>query len=879
MNVDLILNGKPVSIEAKPGESLLHALRTQCGITSLKNGCEPQGQCGCCLAIVDGGAKVTCAIPAENAAGKKILTLEGVDPSERELFSRAFVAAAGMQCGFCIPGIVLRTKYVLDKNPHPSRREIAKAIDIHLCRCTGYVKILDAIELIAKAKRGEATAEPCVDGRVGDSLQRYRGLDMALGERPYVDDVVRPNMLHGAVKLSSHPRARVRVIDTRKAEALPGVVSVVTAKDVPGERWYGLLHNDWPGFVAEGEETRSVGDVLAAVAAVDILTARKAAQLIEVDYEVLEPVLDPEAAMKPGAPAVHPAKPGNILSRSKIRRGNAEEALRASAHTVSSTWKTQRVEHLYLEPESALAEPLPDGRLYLATQGQGIFDDRCQVAAFLGVAEDQIFVELIPNGGAFGGKEDMSIQAQTALLARVTGRPVKLTLSREESIRLHPKRHPITIQLTAGCDSEGRLTAVQAKMVGDTGAYASVGGKVLERAAGHACGPYRVDHIDIESVAVYTNNPPCGAMRGFGANQAAFAIEGAMDLLAEKLGIDAWEMRWRNALDVRDRFSTGQVLDKAVGIKKTLDAVKDAYYEARRDGKAVGLACGIKNTGIGNGAKEWGKARLVVEDDETVSLYNGYTEMGQGLLTVLTQFAVELTDLPASVFRPKVDATYALDCGQTTASRATVFGGRAVMSAASKLKDDLDNGKSLVDLVGKIYEADILTEDTTPLGASAEKIKTHTTFGYATQVCILDDNGRVERFVAAHDVGRAINPDLCSGQIEGAIHMGLGYALTEELPCVNGMPVSFKLRDLGVLRARDMPDVEVILVEEPEPEGPFGAKGVGEIGLVPTAAAVAGALEAYDGKRRYELPMKDSPAAKAMSVGRLRTRIPRKEWR
>jgi xanthine dehydrogenase molybdenum-binding subunit len=741
------------------------------------------------------------------------------------------------------------------------------------------VKILDAIELVAKVKRGEATAEPCAEGRVGDSLQRYRGLDMALGERPYVDDIVRPNMLHGAVKLSSHPRAGIKRIDTSKAEALPGVVSVVTAKDVPGKRWYGLLNNDWPGFVAEGEETRSVGDVLAAVAAVDTLTARKAARRIEVDYEVSEPVLDPETAMKLGAPTVNPAKPDNILSHSKIRRGNAEDALRESAHTVSGTWKTQRVEHLYLEPESAFAEPLSDGRLYLATQGQGIFDDRRQVAAFLGIDVDQLFVELIPNGGAFGGKEDMSIQAQTALLARVTGRPVKLTLSREESIRLHPKRHPITIQLTAGCDSEGRLTAVRARMVGDTGAYASVGGKVLERAAGHACGPYRVDHIDIESVAVYTNNPPCGAMRGFGANQAAFAIEGAMDLLAEKAGVDAWEMRWRNALDVGDRFSTGQVLDKAVGIKKTLEAVKDVYFEARRDGKAVGLACGIKNTGIGNGAKEWGKARLVVEDDATVSLYNGYTEMGQGLLTVLTQFAVELTGLPAPVFRPKVDATYALDCGQTTASRATVFGGRAVMSAASKLKGDLDGGKSLADLAGKVYEADILVEDTTPLGASANRIKTHTTFGYATQLCILDDNGRVERFVAAHDVGRAINPDLCSGQIEGAIHMGLGYALTEELPCVNGMPVSYKLRDLGVLRARDMPDVEVILVEEPEPEGPFGAKGVGEIGLVPTAAAVAGALEAYDGKRRYELPMKDSPAAKAMSVGRLRTRIPRKEWR
>jgi xanthine dehydrogenase molybdenum-binding subunit len=451
----------------------------------------------------------------------------------------------------------------------------------------------------------------------------------------------------------------------------------------------------------------------------------------------------------------------------------------------------------------------------------------------------------------------------------VTGRPVKITLSREESIRIHPKRHPITMHYTVGCDREGRLTAVKARMVGDSGAYASVGGKVLERAAGHACGPYRVPAVDVESCAVYTNNPPSGAMRGFGANQAHFAMEGCMDLLAAKVGLDGWEMRWRNALVPGDLFSTGQVLDKSVGIRKTLAAVKERYYDARRSGRAVGIACGLKNSGIGNGAVEWGKARLVVERDETVSLYNGYTEMGQGLFTVLTQFAAEVTGLPVGVFRPRVDSTYALGCGQTTGSRATLFGGRAVMSAAAKLKADLDRGLTLGRLAGQVYAADVMVDDTVAPGAAAPIVKTHTTFGYATQVCILDDRGRVERIVAAHDVGRAVNPALCEGQIEGSIHMGLGYALTEELRLDRGMPVTYKLRDLGVLRARDMPEIEVTLVEEPEPEGPCGAKGVGEIGLVPTAAAVAGALEAFDGVRRYTLPMRDSAAARAMSVGRI----------
>jgi xanthine dehydrogenase molybdenum-binding subunit len=645
---------------------------------------------------------------------------------------------------------------------------------------------------------------------------------------------------------------------------------VATAADVPGKRWYGLIYDDWPGFVAEGEEVRCVGDVLAAVAADDRHTAREAAKLLRVDYEVLEPVLDPLRALEPGAPQVNP-RHENLLERSVIRRGDVDAALAASAHTVSGIWTTQRIEHLYLEPEAALAEPLSDGRLRLLSQGQGVFDDRRQVAAFLGVPESQIFVELVPNGGAFGGKEDMSVQAQTALLSRLTGRPVKLTLSREESIRLHPKRHPITMHYTVGCDAEGRLTAVRARMIGDSGAYASVGGKVLERAAGHACGPYRVPTVDVESMAVYTNNPPSGAMRGFGANQAHFAIEGCMDLLARKAGLDGFEIRWRNALEVGDPFTTGQILEKSVGIRKTLAAVKDRYYEAKRQGRAVGIACGIKNSGIGNGAEEWGRCRLVVEQDGTVSLYNGYTEMGQGLLTVLIQFAVEVTGLPASVFDPKVDSTYELGCAQTTGSRATLFGGRAVMEAAAKLKADLDRGATLASLAGRVYAGEVVTRDTTALGAKVEKIKTHTAFGFATQLCILDAQGRIERMIAAHDVGRAVNPALCEGQIEGSIHMGLGYALTEELPCPDGMPATFKLRELGVLRARDMPKVEVILVEEPEPEGPMGAKGVGEIGLVPTAPAVAAALEAFDGIRRTSLPMKDSPAARAMSVGRIRS--------
>jgi len=863
------LNGTPTEVEVEPGQSALDLLRERFRLTSLKDACQPQGQCGCCLALVDGAPKTTCAIPAEKLDGKRIVTLEGVADAERKLFSDAFQAAAGLQCGFCTPGLALRIKWLTDQDRLLSRPEIAKALDGHLCRCTGYLKIVDAVELIHGAKRGGPAPRPIAEGGVGAPVQRFQGAELTLGTRPFVGDLHAPGMLHGAVVLSPHARARVVRIDTARARALPGVVAVATAKDVPGDRWVGLIYRDWPVLVAEGEEVRYVGDVLAAVAAEDPRIAREAAKLVEVEYERLTPVLDPAESIRPGAPRVNP-KHENVLSTTKFTRGDVEAALAASAHVVTGTWTTQRIEHLFLEPEAALAVPLSDGRLHLFSQGQGVFDDRRQVASVLGEAEDRLLVELVPNGGAFGGKEDMSIQAQTALLARLTGKPVRIVLNREESIRMHPKRHPITMTYTVGCDADGRLTAARVRLLGDSGAYASVGGKVLERAGGHACGPYRVPAVDVEAIAAYTNNPPCGAMRGFGVNQTSFAMEGCLDLLARKAGLDGWEMRFRNALRVGDTFTTGQILEKSVGLERTLLAVKDAYRRSRAEGRAVGIACGVKNSGIGNGAVEVGKVRMVVGRDGRIALHAGFTEMGQGLFTVLSQCAAEVTGLPASVFQPRTDTKFEVGGGQTTGSRATLLGGRAAIDAARKLRADLDRGRTLGDLAGVEYLGETVIDDTTPPGKPRDgKVKTHTTFGWATQVVVLDADGKLERVIAAHDVGRAINPQQCEAQIEGSVHMGLGYALTEELPCKDGMPVTFKLRDIGVLRAQHMPEVDVILVEDPEPEGPFGAKGVGEIGLVPTAGAVAGALEAYDGIRRTRLPMKDSPAARAINVGRI----------
>jgi xanthine dehydrogenase molybdenum-binding subunit len=860
--VQFTLNGIPVHTSADQERSLLSVLREDFGCTSLKNGCEPQASCGCCTLLVDGKARVSCTMKPQQVAGKQIVTLEGLPEKTRTEISDCFVNCGGVQCGFCIPGMAMRGYSVVKDNANPSRQQIAHELRGHVCRCTGYVKILDAIEQFAQVRRGEEVKRTEQCGKIGTALNRYRGKELVLGDFKYIDDIEIDGSLYAAMRYSDHPRARLKSIDIKPAMSNPGVTRVITAADIPGDRIVGLITKDWPILVAIGEETRCMGDVIAVVVAEDIHTARKAAEKLAIEYEVLTPVTSPEEALEPEAPKVH-AK-GNLLSKSYIHRGDSAAAFAASTHIVEDTFTTQRIEHLFLEPESCIA--IPNGgdngamKLRVLSQGQGVFDDQRQIAAILGWDIGRVQVELVQNGGAFGGKEDLSIQGQTALAAALCGRPVKCTLTRDDSFRLHPKRHPIKMHFKVGCDAEGRLTAVWARMIGDKGAYASVGAKVLERAAGHACGPYRVPVVDVEALAVYTNNPPCGAMRGFGANQSAFAIETLLNRLARKVGIDDWEMRFRNILVQGDRFATGQILHKPFGLKKTLLAVKDQYKSA----KIAGIACGIKNVGIGNGMPDPGKAIMRVEPDGTVSIRTGFTEMGQGYFTVLIQTAVEETGLSPAIFLPRTDTSADLNCGQTTASRATVLGCKAVSEAAKQLKAELNAGKSLADLVGREFRGDWVCNDTTKLGADVADPKTHLTYGFATQVVILNDDGSIKKVIAAHDVGKVMNPILLQGQMEGSLHMGLGYALTEDFVCENGRIVSDTIKSVGVLRAHQMPELECIFVEEPDPETAYGSRGVGEIGLVPTAPAVAGALTKFDGIERTTLPMKDSPAARAI---------------
>ncbi|HEX7950547.1 MAG TPA: selenium-dependent xanthine dehydrogenase [Candidatus Limnocylindrales bacterium] len=876
MEIRFTLNGQPVSADVRQGERLLEVLRDRFGLRSMKDGCAPEGSCGACTVLVNGRAAVSCAQDAVRVEGHDVVTLEGLPHATRDLWAGAFVAAGAAQCGYCTPGIVMKAEATLGRDPAPSREALARSLTGNLCRCTGYVKVLDAIEAVAAVKRGEASApEPSKDAGVGARADRYDGRDLVLGEFPFVRDMVVPGMLHGAVALAAHPRAIVRRIDTSRAERVPGVVRVATWRDVPGQRHQGLIFQDWPVLVAEAETTRYVGDVLAAVAAETRHAAREAAALVDVEYEVLAPVLDAMAALEPDAPRVHEA--GNLLATSVIRLGDVDAALAGAAHVVRETFRTQPVEHAFLEPEACLAVPEVDydrtgqyrPKMRVFSQGQGAWEDRHQIASLLGLTEAEVRITQVATGGGFGGKEDLSIQGQAALLAYLTGRPVHLALSRAESLRLHPKRHAFVMDYTGGCDADGNLVAIRARIVGDTGAYASVGDKVLERAAGHACAAYRVPNVDVESRTVYTNNPPAGAFRGFGAVQVNFAMEGIVDRLAERVGIDGWEIRWRNALEVGDRTGTGQKLGPGVGLKQTLLAVREAYRSAR----FAGIACGAKNVGVGNGMREAGRAILRPEADGTITLYHSWTEMGQGINTVLRQIVVDELGIAPEVVRVVVDTERELNTGETTASRATTLGGQAVLDAARRLKAEVGD-RPLSEFEAIEFPGEYVVDWTTT--NDADEPITHFAYGWATQVVILDDEGRLERVIAAQDVGKVMNPTTMEGQLEGGVHMGLGMALSEDLGLRDGMPVG-TLKQLGIIPPSGMPPVECILVEEPQPEGPYGAKGAGEAVLVPTPGAVAGALFAFDGVHRTTLPMRDTPAARAAApnVARLVARAAR----
>ena len=880
-------------IEADPERKLMAVLRDDLRLKSVKDGCS-EGACGTCTVLVDGKATKACVQKMGRMEGKHILTVEGLSQREKDVYVYAFGEAGAVQCGFCIPGMVICAKALLDVNPDPSRVEAAFAIRNNYCRCTGYKKIIDAILLAAKMLRENLPVpSESTSVKVGSKVHRVDVEEKVLGTGQYVDDLDQvdiPGMIYGSAVRSKYPRARVLAIHTEKAKALPGVVCVLTAEDVPGKNKVGHLKQDWDTMIPVGGVTRYLGDAIAIVAAETKEILEQAKALVEVEYEELKPVTCPAEALAEGAPLVHST--GNILSHEHLVRGDADRVIRESKYKVTRHYETPWTEHAFLEPECAVAMPMGDGVLIYSTD-QSVYDTQHETCILLGLPPEKVIVENKLVGGGFGGKEDVTVQHQAALIAYLTKRAVKVKLTRKESIIIHPKRHPMSIDMTTACDENGYLTAMKAVVVSDTGAYASLGGPVLQRACTHAAGPYNYQHIDIDGTAVYTNNPPAGAFRGFGVTQTIFATEMNLNLLAEMVGIDPWQMRYQNAIRPGQILPNGQIADPATGLAETLEAVKDIYYS----NPIVGIGCALKNAGVGVGLPDTGRARLIVEDGK-IHIHAGASCIGQGLGTVLVQMVAESVGVTSDcIVYHSPNTSMAPDSGTTSGSRQTLVTGEAARRASKKLRRDLFemtgreyhfhsyDKRYLENVVlevededtrdvtfspeelalanGREYYAEYLAK-TDKMGADVPNPVSHVAYGYATQLCVLNEDGTIKKMVAAQHVGKAGKPKSVEGQIEGGVLMSCGYALTEQYPLKDCVPTA-KFGTLGLFRADKAPEIESIIVEKPGVDVAYGAIGIGEITSIPTAPAIAGAYYKWNGQFQTSLPLEGTPYSRNSS--------------
>ena len=842
------VNGKTYTVTENV--SLMRFLRDELRLTSVKDGCS-EGACGTCTVIIDGKAVKACVQKVSNLDGKSVITAEGLSEREKQVYSYAFSEAGAVQCGFCIPGMVMCAKALIDKNPSPSPEDVKYAIRNNLCRCTGYKKIEEAILLAAEIIReNREITNPVSTGLLGESMNRVDASAKALGEAKYADDFYMDGMVYGSALRSEYPRAEILSIDKSEAESMDGVLCVMTAEDIPGTQKVGHLKRDWDVIVPVGKTTHYLGDAVALVAAETPEILEKAKKAIKVEYNPLDGVFSPAEAMKDGAPLVH--EDGNLLSEEHLVRGDAEKVISESRYSVTNHYSLPFTEHAFMETECAVAFP-EDGGIHIISGDQGIYQTQRECSDALGLPPEKVRVSAAMVGGGFGGKEDMSVQHHAALLAQKTGRPVKVKLSRQESILVHPKRHAMEIDLTTACDENGKLTAMKAVIISDTGAYASLGGPVLQRACTHAAGPYNYQNIDITGRAYYTNNPPAGAFRGFGVPQSCFATECNLNQLAEMAGLTPFEIRYINAVRPGDTLPNGQIADENTAMVETLEAVREI---CEKNPKA-GIACAIKNSGLGVGVPDTGRCRITVKNGK-VHVTSSAACIGQGMGTVQIQMLCQTAGLtPDMIVYDTPDTKYSPNAGNTMASRQTLFTGEAAVRAASLLKDALDKEGSLSALNGREFYGEY-TGVTDKMGSPKEHPVSHVAYSYATQVVELNDDGTIKRVVAAHDVGTPVNPKALEGQIEGGVVMSLGYALTESFPLEQGRPLA-KLGTLGLFRADKTPDVVPVIIDRRMNGPAFGAKGIGEISSIPTAPAVQLAYYNRDGKFRTSLPLEDTP--------------------
>jgi selenium-dependent xanthine dehydrogenase len=924
--INITVNNQQHTLDIPESRTLAQFLRLDLGLTGTKIGCE-EAECGICTVWVDGTPVDSCVYPVWKAQGRRVTTIEGLAPSEGGLhpMQRNFIDHGAVQCGFCTPGLIMTAAALVEENDTPDDHDIKVALKDTYCRCTGYTSVIQAIKSAAAEKRGEgplpvkdpAVVEPM--NVISRSVPPIDVVEKVNGQAQYTDDYVFDGMLYARTLRSPYPHARILNIDTEKAKALPGVQAVLTHKDIPGKNIHGLVYLDWP--VLCHDVVRYVGDAVAIVAANTEEIAAEALSLIDVEYEPLPVVATPEYAHSEDAPNLHPEHPtGNLLKHIKVRHGDIDKGFEQADVVVENTYHTPTTEHAFLEPECSIGVPAgydeDHVKLTIYVGSQIPYQDRNQVARAMNLEEEQVRVIGTLIGGGFGGKEDIAGQIHVSMLATVTGRPVKMLYTRHESLLFHPKRHATTIHIKTGATNDGKLIAVQATLYGDAGAYASLSDKVMTRATTHATGPYVVPNAKIDCYAMYTNNAPSGAFRGFGVTQSAFAVEQNMDLVAEQLGIDAIEFRRMNAQKVGVTTATGQLLKESVGLLETIDRVQEdmtahhngtGFQWAWREGNkayAWGIAAAYKNTGLGGGAPDKSEAEVEAFEDGTFEVRTAAADMGQGIAHVVAQCTAEELHVPYNHVKVLLcDTDLTPNGGPTTASRQTFMSGNAARYAAAALREALT--KSAAEILDAppediYYEEGLLRQNghsvpvgdvvkfmkqsglqprtrheywapaTKPLGEGGDM---HFAFSYATQAALVEvdmDTGEIHvlKVVSGTDIGRAINPLALQGQIEGGIVMAMGNCLTESFIIEDGVPWTQMLARYKMPSIKHTPEIISHLIEHPVEAGPYGAKGVGEIPSINTTPAICNAIYNATGVRIFSIPVDQDALLLAIKSGK-----------
>lgn len=907
--IRFVLNGRPVAVTAPPGCRLLHALREDLGLTGTKQGCDCEGECGACTVLLDGEAVRSCLLPLEKVAGRRVTTIEGLAEDGRlHPLQQAFIDHGAVQCGFCTPGMLLSAAALLARNPDPAREEIMAALEGNLCRCTGYHKIIRAVQAAAAVMRGELPAGPSSGSEgpiIGGSQARVDAVEKVTGAALYAEDIVLAigsagRLLHAALVRSPLPHAHIRGIDPRPALRLPGVVRVLTAADIPGLNSLEGYSRDEPLLNPVGGKVRMVGDAVGLVLAESQDAARQGAAAVYVDYEPLDYTYDALQAMDPGVEPLYPA--GNVLNEYQILFGDLQEAMAGADVVHESHYFTPFLEHAALERETVLSYLDGEGRIVVVAGHQEPHWAQGWTARLLDLPPDRVRVITPAVGGAFGGKQDPWPLIAGALAAYHApgGRPVRLTYTRHESFDASPKRHPYHMDYRLGARADGTLTGLQLRLVANTGAYDADGYYIPQYGLVAGGGPYRWQAVDARAWSVYTNAPKAGQMRGFGTPQSTFALECTLDELAARLGLDPLELRQRNAIDGDTTTFLGYPPAETMGYRQCLDAIRPHYQAALERAREINQAGPARpwrrGVGLSGMWYRFGKPGPIASQadaelglDGRITCFCSAPDYGQGTTTVMVQLAAQALGLPRDELAiVNADTALTPDSGIQGASRSTYWVGGAVTQAVVLLKgrimgtaaemlnrhpDELSlapggvvcsNGADLplaqvaaeMERIGLgrrvrgVFSPDLgpdFSEETRPeylpffvSGAHLAEVEVNVETG---QVCVL-------RIVAAHDVGRAINPQGVQGQIEGAVLMSMGAALMEEyLP-----GITRGLSDYYLPTIRCTPEIEVIAVEVPSRWGPLGAKGLGEAATLPTAPAIVNAIHHASGARVRDLP-------------------------